>query len=87
MHDGPEATSLRLRVVNHWACNRYEGEFFCPKPFSSVRTPDLIGILGDTFFLFSEGIAESKLGAREGAFGGVEVVEQVLDCSVRTGIG
>ena len=37
----------------------------------SLRTPDLGGILGDTFFWFAEGISELKLSAREGGFGGV----------------
>ena len=34
---GPEATSHRLMVVNHWAYSRCEGGFFVPKPFSSVE--------------------------------------------------
>ena len=45
------------------------------------------GIIGDTISWISEGIAESEAGARIGAFGGVEVIEQVLDCSVGAGIG
>ena len=36
-HDGLETTSHRLMVVNHWACNRYEGEFFCSEPLSRVE--------------------------------------------------
>ena len=36
---------------------------------------------------FYEGIGESKLGAWECRFGGVEVAEQLLNCSVGAGIG
>jgi len=59
----------------------------CRPERRNVRTPDLGGTLGDTICRFAEDIAEAKLGAREGRFGCVEVVEQVLDGSVRTGIG
>lgn len=52
-----------------------------------LRTPDLTGILGDRISVVSEGVGESKLGAGEVGFGGVEVVEQVLQSSVGSGIG
>ena len=34
-----------------------------------------------------ESLGEAKFGAWECRFGGVEVIEQLLDCSVGTGIG
>jgi len=34
MYCGPKATTHRFMVVNHWACNRYAGEFFCSEPLS-----------------------------------------------------
>jgi hypothetical protein len=40
--------------------------------FHSPRTPDLGGILGDSIFWFCESIGESKVGAGEVGFRGVE---------------
>ena len=57
---------------------------------SSLTISELLisgGILGDTVFWFAERIAESELGAGVSTFGGIEVIEQMLDCPVEAGIG
>ena len=55
--------------------------------FGSLRTLDLSGILGDTISWLAERVVESEFDTEEGKFGGVEVVDLVLDCTVGTGIG
>ena len=52
-----------------------------------IRASDLSGISGDTSFGIVEGIAKSKIGSGECGIGCIEVVEQMLDGAVGTGIG
>ena len=59
----------------------------CPSFSRRLRDPDLMRNLGDTFFVVGECVLEPEFGAGEGGLGGVEMVEQLLNCSIGSRVG